>query len=97
MTSSAEHENPVEPDNGWHIFTGEDEPHDGIARLPEAPKWRRYTDSRNQDASTSRRARFQVSEKEREMVNAALYLRRPLLVTGKPGVGKSSLAHAVAR
>jgi MoxR-like ATPase len=31
-----------------------------------------------------------------EMVNAALYLRRPLLVTGKPGTGKSSLALAVA-
>jgi len=29
-------------------------------------------------------------------INAALYLRRPLLVTGKPGVGKSSLAYAVA-
>ena len=31
-----------------------------------------------------------------ELVNAALYLRRPLLVTGKPGTGKSSLAYAVA-
>jgi MoxR-like ATPase len=31
-----------------------------------------------------------------EMVNAALYLRRPLLITGKPGVGKSSLIYAVA-
>jgi MoxR-like ATPase len=30
------------------------------------------------------------------MVNAALLLRRPLLVTGKPGTGKSSLAYAVA-
>jgi MoxR-like ATPase len=30
------------------------------------------------------------------MVNAALYLRRPLLVTGKPGTGKSSLIQAVA-
>lgn len=29
-------------------------------------------------------------------VNAALHLRRPLLVTGKPGSGKTSLAHAVA-
>ncbi|MEM1307953.1 MAG: AAA family ATPase [Cyanobacteria bacterium P01_H01_bin.153] len=29
-------------------------------------------------------------------VNAALYLRRPLLVTGKPGSGKTSLAYAVA-
>src|SRR6266487_3857895 len=34
--------------------------------------------------------------KEIEMVNAALFLRRPLLVTGKPGCGKSSLAYAVA-
>jgi MoxR-like ATPase len=31
------------------------------------------------------------------MVNAALYLRRPLLVTGRPGSGKSSLAYRVAR
>ena len=30
------------------------------------------------------------------MVNAALYLRRPLMVTGKPGTGKTSLAYAVA-
>jgi MoxR-like ATPase len=29
-------------------------------------------------------------------VNAALYLRRPLLVTGKPGAGKSTLAYSVA-
>jgi hypothetical protein len=28
--------------------------------------------------------------------NAALYLRRPLLLTGSPGAGKSTLAHAVA-
>ncbi|MGW4286709.1 AAA family ATPase [Streptomyces sp. NPDC004673] len=33
---------------------------------------------------------------ELEMINAALYLRRPLLVTGSPGAGKSTLAHAVA-
>jgi MoxR-like ATPase len=32
-----------------------------------------------------------------ELVNAALYLRRPLLVTGKPGTGKSTLAYNIAR
>ena len=31
-----------------------------------------------------------------DAVNAALYLRRPLLVTGNPGSGKTSLAHAIA-
>jgi MoxR-like ATPase len=31
-----------------------------------------------------------------EAVNAALYLRRPLLVTGLPGSGKSTLIHSVA-
>jgi MoxR-like ATPase len=30
------------------------------------------------------------------MVNAAIYLRRPLLVTGRPGSGKSSLARSIA-
>ena len=38
-------------------------------------------------------------EKNQEVidaVNAAIYLRRPLLVTGNPGSGKSSLAYAIA-
>ncbi|MGW3203977.1 AAA family ATPase [Streptomyces sp. NPDC001135] len=32
-----------------------------------------------------------------DMVDAALLLRRPLLVTGRPGTGKSSLAHRISR
>ncbi|MFG2683438.1 AAA family ATPase [Streptomyces sp. NPDC048392] len=35
--------------------------------------------------------------REANMVNAALVLRRPLLVTGRPGTGKSSLAYRVSR
>ena len=35
-------------------------------------------------------------EKVRLAVNAAIHLRRPLLVTGTPGSGKTSLAYAIA-
>ncbi|MCX5375910.1 MoxR family ATPase [Streptomyces sp. NBC_00091] len=56
------------------------------------------------DGNVARRlgAHRQAAEQHRpepeelEAVNAALYLRRPLLVTGYPGTGKSTLAHAVA-
>jgi MoxR-like ATPase len=43
-------------------------------------------------------ATFQVDEKNRirDAVNAALHLRRPLLVTGRPGTGKSSIVRSVA-
>ncbi|MFD7838867.1 AAA family ATPase [Streptomyces sp. NPDC059761] len=41
-------------------------------------------------------AAYQADEREIQLVNLALHLRRPLLITGKPGVGKSTLAYAVA-
>src|SRR5437588_775606 len=44
----------------------------------------------------ARGAKFQASDEEKDLINAALYLRRPLFVTGKPGSGKSSLVYAVA-
>lgn len=74
----------------WGIYTGTSEPHDGIATLPEAPPWR------NRGGQQLRGSTYQASAAEIEAVNAALLLRRPLLITGKPGVGKSSLAYAVA-
>ena len=43
-----------------------------------------------------RAAAYQADEKEIHLVNMALHLRRPLLVTGRPGVGKSTLAYSVA-
>ena len=37
-----------------------------------------------------------LGERLRLAVNAAIHLRRPLLVTGSPGTGKTSLAYAIA-
>jgi len=92
----------------WWIFRGTREPHDAIKKLPSAPPWRMYAGNRASEAlpddrqaarppgNEVRGATYLSSDAERDMVNAALYLRRPLLVTGGPGTGKSSLAYAVA-
>ena len=84
----------------WHIFNKDHEPHDGIKNLPEPPPWRSFN---TEVQTTEKKSReeikgktFQVWDRQVELVNAALYLRRPLLVTGKPGTGKSSLAYAIA-
>ncbi|ESQ11648.1 MAG: AAA family ATPase [Thiohalocapsa sp. PB-PSB1] len=71
---------------------------DNAARTPPAkltppPSWRRLGAGRS---GRHHGEHYRASPHEIDMVNAALYLRRPLLVTGVPGVGKSSLAHAVA-
>lgn len=87
----------------WLAYQGIGRPDDTITdrRLPDPPPWRlfagRPSDIPIPKADTSIRAKtFQAETQDVEMVNAALYLRRPLLVTGKPGTGKSSLAHSVA-
>lgn len=82
----------------WKIFTGNKEPNDDWT-LPDPPNWRPFG-REIQPGESRRKSRgetFQAREEEIQMVNAALYLRRPLLVTGNPGTGKSSLAYAVAR
>jgi len=76
--------------DAWRIFRGDKSRHPETP-LPPPPPWRDF--SRTDD---HRAATFQASDAEVRMVNASLYLRRPLLVTGPPGSGKSSLAYAVA-
>lgn len=49
------------------------------------------------DSDQMRRGQqYQAEEIETRMINAALVLRRPLLISGHAGVGKTSLAYAVA-
>ena len=94
---------------GWLIYQGLNEPHDGIDQLPAPPNWRNFrqepsvNDTSGGDSAAARRlgaqsraAAYRPSREEIELVNAAMYLRRPLLVTGKPGTGKSTLAYSVA-
>ena len=55
--------------------------------------------AQNETRQRRRGANFRIdprASKVIEAVNAAIYLRRPLLVTGKPGSGKTSLAYAIA-
>ena len=88
----------------WHIFRGGIAPHDGWDRLPSPPPWRRFEQPPPTDSplpawhpNDEERARFlQTTPDTVRLVNAALYLRRPLLVTGKPGVSKSTLAMSIA-
>ncbi|MGQ4361741.1 AAA family ATPase [Streptomyces sp. SAS_272] len=74
------------------LFRGGGGTYDASVPLPEPPPWRRP----RPDGEAVQRRPYLIGEKQVEVVNAALRLRRPLLVTGAPGTGKSSLAHAVA-
>ena len=81
------------PTPEWWIYQGSGKQNDNIENLPSPPPWRIKQAA---DQKTAQKNTYIPEENEIEVINAALYLRRPILVTGKPGTGKSSLASAVA-
>jgi MoxR-like ATPase len=92
----------------WELFRGDGSTHERLGELPAAPPWRPFAREKSpvkpqtlKDDSLwapdrEQAQAFVVTRPMQRAVNAALYLRRPLLVTGKPGTGKSSLIDAVA-
>src|SRR6266498_537495 len=93
----------------WWIYRGTGEPidRDLTELLPGPPPWRTFdgepvlASPPSIEAEVRRRIGTRTvphrpDPHEVEMVNAAIYLRRPLLVTGAPGTGKSSLAYRIA-
>lgn len=90
----------------WYVYQGKGTPQAGNRqekekqtnrvpgiKVPTAPPWRDFT---KKSRDTEKGETYQADDIEIKMVNAALYLRRPLLITGNPGTGKSSLAYSVA-
>jgi len=84
----------AETNMNWFVYGHPDETQRDVQRLIDAgtPPWRDFD-------NPARRTNyeFQIDDYEKKVINAALYLRRPLLVTGEPGTGKSSLAYSIAK
>jgi MoxR-like ATPase len=101
ITANAEHKHKPKD---WKVFLGDGGQHDGLLSLPEPPPWRFSREPSklelpadlDLDRDAKRAAPFKATEEMILAVNSALYLRRPLLITGKPGIGKSTLIYKVA-
>jgi len=92
------------PPSDWKLFLGKgDEKKRPVTQWPAAPPWRDFLQKEDSQAPTvsnrqnpERGRNYIATPEQAEMVNAAIYLKRPLLITGRPGTGKSSLAYAIA-
>lgn len=79
--------------NDWWIYEGSKKTDTTklAKRKDKKPLWR---DKSKPTHNAS--AYHLLDEKIKDVINAAIYLRRPLLITGDAGIGKSSLAKSIA-
>lgn len=77
----------------WKLYDPDAAPAAKKVKLPAPPPWRQPGPARRAVIASTFRAPSEVVS----AVNVALHLRRPLLITGKPGTGKSSLVYSVAQ
>jgi len=97
------------PAAGWWLYNGSGQQSDGYADegWPDPPPWRAFggrpdlppppDDPHETARRLGRSGAVRPDRDQLNIVNAALRLFRPLLVTGPPGAGKSSLAYQLAR
>ncbi|HEY3606359.1 MAG TPA: MoxR family ATPase [Pseudonocardiaceae bacterium] len=95
----------------WWLYRGTGQPlelAERDRRWPPPPPWRTFPATADlpipplDEAETRRRiggesVAHSTDPQAVAMVNAAIYLRRPVIVTGRPGSGKSALAHMISR
>jgi MoxR-like ATPase len=88
---------PRSNSTNWTVYRGDGKPRK-LNKLPPAPSWRQFQDdpAKVAEQQEPKGKNFNPPLVAIEMVNSALALRRPLLITGNPGTGKSTLAYAVA-
>jgi MoxR-like ATPase len=90
-----------------HDFTGTQGCSEPLRQAQEAPPWRQFEHKQSSaaidfqirdmpDDQVRKGRTYQIDREQAILVDAAILLRRPLLVTGFPGVGKTSLAYAIA-
>ena len=95
-TIQTKKENKVKDEIKEILLENGDKKYENITELLKSvppPPWRAYENAKEKEDKRT----YIPTSYELEVVKAAIYLRRPLLVTGKPGIGKSALAKAIVK